>query len=356
MAAAASMALLLTAHAAARPASPLPEATSSASLPDAPGKAAQPSGHEAPGSIHGVVLDPNGAVYPGARVTLTGPAGSYRRTTTTDASGHFNFADVPPGAFRLTVTVKGMRTPAVTGLLHAGESYAPQTIVLPLAAATTQVEVTTSEKEIETEQLHFEEKQRVLGVVPNFYVAYAPNAPPLTTKQKYVLEGKTAFDPITILGAGAAAGIEQANNAYGGYGQGAQGYFKRFGATYGTSLIGGLLGNAVLPQVFHQDPRYFYKGTGTIRSRALYAIAMSVLARGDNKRWEVNYSDILGGLAAGGISNLYLPAANRRGWATTFDGAGLSIGFGAAQNLLQEFVVRKLTPKVPNYAPAKTQP
>lgn len=341
------------------PSPPVPG--NAAALPDAPvaipDDAAQPpSQSQDGGSIHGLVLDPNGAVYPGARVTLTEPPGGFRRMTMTDAAGHFDFANVPPGAFRLTVSVRGMRAPVVTGLLHPGESYAPQTIVMPLATSTTEVRVTTSEKEIETEQLHFEEKQRVLGIFPNFYVAYEPNAPALTTKQKYALEWKTAIDPVTILGAAAVAGIEQANNDLSGYGQGAQGYAKRFGASYGTGLIGGVLGNSVLPQVFHQDPRYFYKGTGTIRSRAFYAIAMSVMARGDNKRWEPNYSGILGGLAAGGISNLYLPSANRSGWATTFDNAALSIGFGAAQNLLQEFVVRRLTPRVPNYAPAKATP
>ena len=74
-----------------------------------------------------------------------------------------------------------------------------------------------------------------------------------------------------------------------------------------------MLGGAVFPSLFKQDPRYFYKGTGSISSRALYAIANSVICKGDNERWQPNYSAILGGIAAGGISNLYYPASNRSG-------------------------------------------
>jgi hypothetical protein len=114
-----------------------------------------------------------------------------------------------------------------------------------------------------------------------------------------------------------------------------------------------MLGSALLPSVFKQDPRYFYKGAGTVRSRVLYAIANAVICKGDNGRWQANYSGILGNLAAGGISNLYYPAANRDGVGLTFENAGLGAAAGAVQNLFQEFVVKRLTPKIPNYGPAQ---
>jgi hypothetical protein len=186
-------------------------------------------------------------------------------------------------------------------------------------------------------------------VIPNFYVTYVPDAPPLTTRQKYGLAWKSSIDPITWLATGVFAGAEQADNTYSGYGQGAQGYAKRFGASYANSFINTMLGGAVLPQVFKQDPRYFYKGTGTIRSRALYALANAVVCKGDNGRWQANYSGILGSLAAGGISNLYYPASSRNGATLTFEGTGYGIAGSAVQNLFQEFVVRKLTPKIPHY-------
>jgi hypothetical protein len=78
----------------------------------------------------------------------------------------------------------------------------------------------------------------------------------------------------------------------------------------------------------------------------LYAVKSSVMCKGDNGRWQVNYSGIIGGLAAGGIANLYYPAKDRNGVGLTFENALIGIGATAAANVLQEFVVRKLTPHV----------
>src|SRR6202042_3601118 len=107
--------------------------------------------------------------------------------------------------------------------------------------------------------------------------------------------------------------IQQADNSFSGYGQGAQGYGKRYGAAYADFVTGTFLGSAVLPSVLKQDPRYFYKGTGSTRSRVLYAMANAVICKGDNGHWQADYSGILGALAAGGISNLYYPASSRSG-------------------------------------------
>jgi hypothetical protein len=155
---------------------------------------------------------------------------------------------------------------------------------------------------------------------------------------------------------GAIAGIQQAQNDFSGYGQGAKGYGRRFGASYGNLIAGTYIGGAILPSLLKQDPRYFYKGTGSKRSRALYAIANSVICKGDNGHWQANYSSILGSLAAGGISNFYYPPENRDGLQLTFENALIGIGESAAVNLLQEFVIRKFTRNVPNYQPANNPP
>jgi hypothetical protein len=215
------------------------------------------------------------------------------------------------------------------------------------------VQVTASQEEIAEAQIKVEETQRILGVIPNFYVSYAPHPAPLTPKQKFEIAWKTSIDPVSFLSAGAYAGVEQAEDDFSGYGEGAQGYAERFGANFGDNFIGAMIGGALLPSLFKQDPRYFYKGTGTTQARILYAIATSVMCKGDNGHWQVGYSGILGGLAAGGISNLYYPASNRNGVSLTFENAAVGIATGAAQNLFQEFVVKRLTPKVPNYGTAK---
>jgi hypothetical protein len=201
-----------------------------------------------------------------------------------------------------------------------------------------------------------EEKQRVLGSIPNFYVTYLPDPVPLNAKQKFELAWKTVLDPVTFLVVGGLSGVQQAQNHFRGYGQGAEGYGKRFGANYGDTVTGTFIGGAILASLLKQDPRYFYKGTGGVRARFLYAIANAVICKGDNKRWQANYSNILGNIASGGISNLYYPAQDRNGAELTFANAGIGIGSGAFTNLLQEFLLRKLTPEAKHDPPGSTAP
>jgi hypothetical protein len=294
------------------------------------GSAAQEdSAQVSTGSIDGVVMDKDGAVCEGATVALEYAQTSVpaMRAATSDSNGRFSFPGVAPGAFKLTVSSKGFETQIVQGVLHAGESFEARAIELTVTS-TSEVRVTASQVEIAVEQVREEEQQRVLGVIPNFYVSYAPDAAPLTVKQKFDLGWKTSIDPISFLAVGFFAGIEQAENTFSGYGQGAQGYAKRYGAGYANSTISTMLGSAILPSWWKQDPRYFYKGTGTTRSRALYAIANAVICKGDNGKWQPNYSSIIGGLAAGGISNLYYPASDRDGLTLTFENAALGTAKG----------------------------
>ena len=220
-----------------------------------------------------------------------------------------------------------------------------------LATEETEVKVVVPTVEIAEEQLKVEEKQRVLGVVPNYYVTVLPDAAPLDAKQKFKLALKTTVDPVTFLLTGAIAGAQQANDSFKGYGQGGEGYAKRYGADYADAVTSTFIGGAILPSILKQDPRYFYKGTGSTRSRLMYAIANAVICKGDNGRWQANYSNILGSLAAGGLSNLYYPPEDRNGPALTFENAALGIGASAAANILQEFVIRKLTPNARKQAP-----
>lgn len=314
-----------------------------------PGEPSQ--GPQIPGSISGTVVDQSGAVVAGAHVKLTGNGQSglpgSLSDTVSDKDGKFSFANVAPGPFQLTVTAAGFAAQTSSGILHAGETYIVQAAGLAVATAVTDVEVGIPASEVAEEQIKTEEKQRVLGVLPNFFVSYIPNAAPLDSKQKFQLAWKTVLDPFAFVFVGGVAGVQQAQNHFSGFGQGAQGYGKRFGADYADTVSGTFIGGAILPSLLKQDPRYFYKGTGSKTSRLLYAIANAVICKGDNGRWQTNYSNILGSLAAGGISNLYYPAQNRNGAGLTFENAGLSIGGSAFSNLFQEFVIKKLTPRVP---------
>jgi len=317
-------------------------------------------GQKLPGSISGTIVDQSGAVVVGARVRLTREDQSLNQEVLSGNDGQFSFANIAPGPFQLTITSEGFETQISSGILRPGEIYIVPWMPLAVATEKTEVQVRLSPTEVAEdqikvaeEQIKVEEKQRVLGIVPNFYTIYIPGAVPLTPKQKFKLAGKTAVDPFTFVFAAGFAGIEQAQNRFSGYGQGAQGYAKRFGARYTDTVTGTFSGGAILPSLLKQDPRYFYKGIGSKRSRFLYAIANSVICKGDNGHWQPSYSGIIGSLAAGGISNLYYPARNRNGAGLTLENALIGTGISAATKIFQEFFFRKLTRKVPNNAPAK---
>jgi Carboxypeptidase regulatory-like domain len=317
-----------------------------------PAVAAAPA--QLPGSISGTVVDQSGALIAGARIRLTraGETQSPNQEVLSGTDGQFSFANVPPGSFQLSIASSGFATQTFSGVLHSAEIETFPPITLVVATNITEVQVGVRPVEVAEEQIRVEEKQRVLGVLPNFYVSYIPNAVALTAKQKFKLAWKTVIDPFTLVFVGGAAGVEQAQNHFRGYGQGAEGYAKRFGAGYADTVASTFIGAAILPSVLKQDPRYFYKGTGSTRSRTLYAIANSVICKGDNGHWQVNYSNILGNLAAGGISNLYYPSQDRNGAALTLENGAIGLGSTAAANLFQEFLLRKLTKKAPT-DPAK---
>jgi Carboxypeptidase regulatory-like domain len=340
----------LQAYAQTSPASEAPDLVP-ARLPDAPGPhtAVQQSVEaQASGSISGTVLDTNGAEVSGARVILENTGSKLQRTLSTDDSGAFDFVAIEPGRFKITVIAPGFtRWQSSDVAIVPGEYYDLPQVSLEVAEAMTDVEVTASRHDIAEEQMQLAEKQRVLSVFPNFYVSYQWDAAALSAGQKFRLASRTMIDPVSFVIPAVIAGVEQSQNGFSGYGQGSKGYAKRFAASYGDSFISTMIGGAILPSVLRQDPRYFYKGTGSIRSRALYAIATVVICKGDNGRWQPNYSNVFGNLASAGISNLYYPASDRRGAALTIDNWLIGTASGAASSLLQEFFIRKISHGVP---------
>jgi len=303
--------------------------------------------------VAGSVVDPKGGPLGGAKVALTREGKSLAADVLTSDDGQYAFANVMPGPFVVTVSGEGFATQTASGVLHSKENFRVPVVALAVATAVTEVRVELSTFEIAQEQLKEEEKQRVLGIIPNFYVSYVPNAAPLTPKQKFRLAWKSTIDPVSFGVTGVIAGIQQSQNDFAGYGQGFQGYAKRYGANYADFAISTYIGGAILPSLLKQDPRYFYKGTGGWKKRSLYAIANAVICKGDNGHWQANYSSIMGSFAAGGISNLYYPAADRGG-SLIVENALIGIGASAGVNLLQEFVMRKLTPNLPKNEPVPT--
>jgi hypothetical protein len=298
-----------------------------------------PSIAPASGSINGTVIDQDGAVIENAKIMVT--SGSFTSQMQSGADGSFNFTNVPSGPFQLSISAPGFAAQSQSGMLQEEQDYLVPEIKL-VVATSVEINVSQTREEIAAEQLHVEEKQRVFAVIPNYYVTYVPDAAPLSTKQKFQLGWRFSIDPVSFVITGLIAGAEQANNSFSGYGQGAQGYAKRYGAAYADFVSGTFFGNMLLPAVFKQDPRYFYKGTGSRKSRFFYAVANAVICKGDNGRWQPNYSSVLGSLAAGGLSNLYYPASNR-GAGLTFENTAIGLAGSAGSAVVQEFLLRKLT-------------
>ncbi len=319
--------------------------------PGAPGTAALvaelPPDQQLPGSVSGIVTDPNGGIVPGARVRLTHEDQSPMQEVISGSDGLFYFDKVAPGPFYLTVVAADFNTQTVSGILRSGEAAIFPRIVLGVSSVATQVYVTLSRPELAELQFQDETKQRVLGFIPNFYVTYAHNAVPLTPKRKFELAWKSALDPVTFGLTGAIAGVQQAQNNFSGYGRGTQGYAKRYGAAYADIATSTFIGSAILPILLKQDPRYFYKGSGSRGSRFLYAVANSVICKGDNGHWQANYSNVLGNLAGGGISNLYYPAQNRNGMRLALENTLISIGATAVVNVIEEFFIPRPAPNLP---------
>jgi len=314
----------------------LSEAQQPATLPDAP--------RPQPGIIVGTVVDVNGDAVPGANVVLQGLTLKTPRTVVSNGNGFFEFNDVDPETYHVDINAQGFANWSSADVtLEPGQYLILTVSKLRVAKAVTTVTVGYSAEELATEQVKIEEQQRIFGFIPNFYVSYDQNAAPLTAKLKFKLAAKVAFDPVTFFGVGIAAAAEQAGDNP-DYPQGMKGYAERYGAAYGNGFTDIMIGGAILPSLLHQDPRYFYQGRGTNKSRALHALASPFVTRGDNGKRQPNYSTIGGDLASAAISNAYYPASNR-GVGLFLGNFLIGTGQRAAANLAQEFVLRRITPK-----------
>jgi Carboxypeptidase regulatory-like domain len=297
------------------------------------------------GKILGTVTDVKGDPVVGATVVLTGPDSTDRRTVVTPENGFFQFDDLKAASYQIVINADGFAewtSPPIA--LEPGQVNLVGSITLRLATQNTTVHVTYDPVEIATEQVKLEETQRVLGIIPNFYVSYqGGNTAPLTTRIKFALALKVSYDPVTIGGVALVAAFRQAANSP-DYPQGAVGYGERFGATAADGLTDIMIGGAILPSLLHQDPRYFYQGTGTTGSRIRHAMRSPFVAKGDNGKWQPNYSSLGGDLGSAALSNLYFPKSNR-GAGLVFSQFALGTAERVGASLAQEFILSRLTHK-----------
>ena len=192
-------------------------------------------------------------------------------------------------------------------------------------------------------------KDRLFFTLPNFLTLENANqVPPLTTGQKYKVVARSSFDYVQYPWYGFLSGISQAENSEPGYGQGAQGYGKRFGAAMADGTIENFMTSAVFPSLLRQDPRFFQSGHGGFRRRAWYAFTRILVTRGDNGNSQFNYSEVVGSALSSAISTYsYHPHADKT-VSNTGKVWGTQVGYDALTYVVKEFwpdIRRKLRKK-----------
>jgi hypothetical protein len=181
-----------------------------------------------------------------------------------------------------------------------------------------------------------EQSQRILGVLPQFSVTSRQNASALTSGEKFHLFIKAAFDPVIFGVVGLQAGLSQAENEFPGYGQGAQGYAKRYGASFADQVSSGFFTNYFYSTLLKEDPRYFRKGEGSIKSRIWYSLRQEFVCHTDAGGRSFSWQNVLGAFSSGGLSNAYYPSTDR-GFGLTMSRSAISLGYGSMGGLVSEF-------------------
>lgn len=323
------------------------------SLPDSPGYLQAAAPQHSGAAIFGLITDVNGGVVPGAVISVLDTSGKLARQVTADAEGGFRLEGLAPGRYTIKIEATGLESFQTRPVaLTEGQNYKLPDTALPIAPANQTVDVVLTREQIADEEIREETKQRVLGIMPNFYTSYVWDAAPLNTRQKFKLSLRACTDPWVFIRTGITAGIQQANGTFPEFGSGPSGYAERYGAAYGDVLTGRIIGSAVLPAIFHQDPRYFYRGTGGVPRRVLHALVSAVAARTDAGRIEPNYTRTLGDFTAGYISRTWHPGS-QNGISLALENMAIGIGDAAGHNLVQEFLFKKISRGTPKFAKGK---
>lgn len=179
-------------------------------------------------------------------------------------------------------------------------------------------------------------QDRIFGLLPGYGMVEAGmQPPPLTSGQKFKLAVQY-INPYTFVFVAAEAGINQARNHPSDYGQGAEGYGKRYGAGLADGLTDGIFVTGVYPSIFHQDPRYYRLGDGSFSHRVEYAVTRVLVTRQDSGRKAFNISEILGSFSSSALAVTYYPQSERD-FSDVAQRAGISFAFDAGFDLLKEF-------------------
>ncbi|HWX55611.1 MAG TPA: hypothetical protein VN176_13560 [Verrucomicrobiae bacterium] len=167
---------------------------------------------------------------------------------------------------------------------------------------------------------------------------HRPGARPcsLDASDKFHLFVENTFEPINFMGAGWDAGWAQLDKDDPSFGQGVGGYSKRYAAAVTDNVADDFFSTFLYPSLFHQDPRYYRLGHGSVPLRFGHALRHVFVAHSDSGQLMPNYSEWLGTASSKALSNLYHPG-NERGFGSTASRAGFSIATDAGWDVFREF-------------------
>jgi hypothetical protein len=294
--------------------------------------------------VSGRVVDGTGAPVAAVAVGLMTVDGRPAQRATSGPDGAFEFSAVIHGTYVIRIDAAPGFAPFSTQPFAVGDTGSRVTldpIVLSVDGFSTSVVVRTPEAVAE-EQIAAQEQQRWFGVLPNFYVSYVPDAAPMTSRQKLRLATHETFDWTAYVGASTRAALSQSTGANSGFGDGASGYAKRWAASFADDRIGDMFSHYVFASMFRQDPRYFYQGTGRVKSRLLHALGSPFVARSDRGARMPNYARIVGGISAAALSNLYYPHSER-GASLIVSNVAVGLASRAGIAVAQEFLGKHLS-------------
>jgi hypothetical protein len=180
---------------------------------------------------------------------------------------------------------------------NAGKLSAPQPQGSPVKEKSSSIQETGEGKISGTS------KDRLFYALPNFLTLQgAQKLPPMRARNKFKVVALGTFDYVEYPWWGLLAAINQAENNEPAYGQGWAAYAKRYGTTAGDSMVENFMVGAVIPSLFHQDPRFYQSDKGGFLRRTGYAVSRMVVTRSDSGHAQFNFSEILGSASAAAIS------------------------------------------------------
>lgn len=182
-----------------------------------------------------------------------------------------------------------------------------------------------------------QQPKRILGVMPNYRaVSAGALPPPPTPKEAFKIATENSFDYSSFVFAGITSAMAEWSDAHPQLGDGMRGFGRYYWRGFVDKTDGNYLVIFALPTIFHQDERYYAKGSGGFWKRTIYSASRVLITPDYHGHNSFNASELLGRGIAQGVSAAYYPSSDRTLGALAVK-YGYAIGRDALTNVFREF-------------------